>query len=449
MGYADSVALKEILMDVAEQLLDRAIAAGAQVAEVFQSGSLSRPIIFEGNRLKQVETTEAEGLALRLWQDGKPGLAVGYGPVDLQVLVEKALATSELNEPETPELTAGNKKDFGAVGEEMPVTAMVTAGTEAIARIRDCFPEAVCEAELSCDVETTRLINSTGLDYRYQDTTVSGYIDAAFTRLDDFLNVGDGLTARQPIEMTVIADSIIQRLSWAQQIVAPVTGQVPVIFTPSAASLLWDTLRAALNGKRILEGSSPWQTQWKQQVVDRAIMLRQVPTEGPYSCPFDDEGTPTQPLTLIENGQIVGIYCDRTTSKRAQQLPTPLAGMPQQSTGNGIRPGMGSYPTPGLINCVVTPGTQSWNSLIAQQKTAIVVDQVMGEGGDITGNLSINLELGYLVSEGEIVGRVKDTMVAGNAYDALNHLIALGSDADWSGSTLTPSVVVDGLTVTG
>ncbi len=91
----------------------------------------------------------------------------------------------------------------------------------------------------------------------------------------------------------------------------------------------------------------------------------------------------------------------------------------------------------------------SWEAIIAQQTEAIIVDQVMGEGGDITGNLSVNLDLGYRVKDGEIIGRVKDTMVSGNAYTALNNLIALGSDAQWSGSTYTPSVVVGGLSTTG
>ncbi|MEO0807968.1 MAG: metallopeptidase TldD-related protein, partial [Cyanobacteria bacterium J06643_4] len=80
---------------------------------------------------------------------------------------------------------------------------------------------------------------------------------------------------------------------------------------------------------------------------------------------------------------------------------------------------------------------------------AIVVDQMMGEGGDITGDLAINLELGYLVRKGEIMGRVKDAMVTGNTYTALNELIAMGNDSDWAGSTYTPSVVVGSLSVTG
>lgn len=423
----------------AEALLDLALASGAQVAEVYASSELLRPVIFEGNRLKQVETTQAEGMALRLWKDGQPGLAVGYGPIDPALLVEKALAISTLNETEEPNLTDKTQAEDKPVCQSAAVEDMVEWGRGAIAQLRDAFPEVVCEAELSCDVEHTRLINSLGLDYRSEETTLSSFINAELVNQDDFLCVGDGDMSREALDLKGVTARILQRMRWAEKTVEPVTGQVPVIFTAAASWLLWDTLRSALNGKRVVEGTSPWSDQRGQQVMDSAIHLRQDPTIGPYSFGFDDEGVKTQALTFVEGGVLKGWYCDRAIGQKLQQ----------SSTGNGVRPGLGSYPTPGTINLLVTPGTADWNALIAQQKDAIIVDQVMGEGGDITGDMSVNLELGYRVRDGEIIGRVKDTMVAGNAYTALNHLISLGSDADWQGSIYTPSVVVGGLSVAG
>ena len=426
-----------------EQFLEAAIAAGAEAVEVYQSSSLDRPVVFEGNRLKQVETTQAEGMALRLWKNGRPGVAVGYGPVEPTVLIEKALAISQLNQPETPRLASGEQKDFGSVGQPMPVEQLIEKGWEAIAHIRAHFPEAVCEAELSCNLESTRLITSTGLDYRHQDTTLGGYLNAELVGQDDFLSVGDGVIGRDRLDAIATADSIIQRMHWAKRAVAPISGQVPVIFTAKAAGLLWDSVQSALNGKSVKDGTSPWGNRWGNQVLSEAITLRQDPFIGPYSCPFDDEGTTTQLITFIERGSLKSWYTDLSIG-----LASDIPGI-SGSTGNGIRPGLGGYPTPGLFNLLVTAGELSWDAIIAQQSEAIIVDQVMGEGGDITGNLSINLELGYRVKDGEIIGRVKDTMVSGSAYTALNNLIALGCDAQWSGSTHTPSVVVGGLSVVG
>jgi PmbA protein len=53
------------------------------------------------------------------------------------------------------------------------------------------------------------------------------------------------------------------------------------------------------------------------------------------------------------------------------------------------------------------------------------------------------------VRNGKILGRVKDTMVSGNVYTALLQLQAIGQDADWNGACYTPSVLLEGLSVTG
>ncbi|MEO1149174.1 MAG: DNA gyrase modulator, partial [Cyanobacteria bacterium J06638_22] len=77
---------------LAEELLERALRSRVEAAEVYQANARSRPVFFEANRLKQLEVSQSEGLALRIWRDGRPGLAVAYGPVDLPTLVDRAIA---------------------------------------------------------------------------------------------------------------------------------------------------------------------------------------------------------------------------------------------------------------------------------------------------------------------------------------------------------------------
>ena len=118
------------------------------------------------------------------------------------------------------------------------------------------------------------------------------------------------------------------------------------------------------------------------------------------------------------------------------------------TTGNGFRPGLGSYPTPGLFNSLIEPGSRSLLDLIASLDNALIVDQMLGGSAGISGDFSINVDLGYRVQNGEAIGRVKDTMVSGNVYLALKNLVELGGDVEWNGSCYTPSVVVEGLSTT-
>lgn len=431
-GEANSNALPEQLLDLAKR-------AGAEAAEVFQSSSFAQPVFFEANRLKQLESNQLEGTALRLWLNGQPGIAVAHGTVAPQLLVDKAIAISQLTEPTDIELTVSEAKRYPDMGKPVSIAQLIEWGEEAISQIRDHYPEVICEVELECDVETIRIKNSLGLDYGYSDTTLSSYLGAEWVRGDDFLSVSDGQVNRDALAPDLLAQQIIQRLVWAERNVTPVVGRVPVLFTAKAADTLWGAIQAALSGKRVLEGASPWSDRLGEVVTSRAITLYQDPDVGPYSCPFDDEGIATQRLMFIEDGRLRLFYTDRTTAKA-------LGG---SSTGNGFRPGLESAPVPGFFNTLVRPGRQSLESLVASLDNAIIVDQILGNIAGISGEFSVNIDLGFQVRNGVIQGRIKDTMVSGNVYKALLRVLAVGQDADWNGACYTPSVLLDGLSITG
>ncbi len=424
---------------LAEQLLDLAARCGAEAAEVFQSQSFSRPVFFEANRLKQLESAQSEGTALRLWKSGRPGLAVAYGPVEPQALVDRAIALSALNDPEAIELGEASQLQYPDVGAAVPVEQLVAWGREAIAVVRQAYPDVICSSGWESEAETTRLINSRGLDCGYTDTTLSGYLEVEWVRGDDFLAVSDGQTQRNSLDPLIIAQQVLQRLEWAALNVPPPAQRVPVLFTSKAADMLWGTVQAALNGKQVVEGASPWSDRLGQPVTSEQITISQQPAIGPFSCPFDDEGTPTRPITFIDRGELKLFYGDRTTGK--------ILG--SGTTGNGFRSGLGSYPTPGLFNFLIEPGARSLLDLIATLDDGIILDQMLGGVAGISGEFSINVDLGYRVKQGQIIGRVKDTMIAGNVYTALKNLVELGSDTDWNGSCQTPSLIVEGLSVTG
>ncbi|MGF1478101.1 MAG: TldD/PmbA family protein [Cyanophyceae cyanobacterium] len=420
-----------------EQLLELAFKAGAEYAEVYQVRSHSRPVFFESNRLKQLESSRSEGVALRVWREGCPGLAVAYGLVEPRAIVEKAIALSALNAPETVEIDSGRTEIYPDTGETVPVEELVAVGSSAIEQIRDVYPESVCSAELECEQETTILLNSQGLHCQYTTTSLSYFIGAEWIRGEDFLGVYDGDSVRGQPDPTPVIQHILQRLDWANSQATPPAGHIPVLWTTNAATMLWETVAEALSGKRVGEGSSPWSNKQGQLVLDSSLTLSQQPQQGFAPCPFDDEGTPTHYLTLINQGKLEQFYTDRTTAKFLNT----------HSTGNGFRSSLTCYPTPELVNLLVEPGQGMLLELVAQLDEGLIVDQILGGGADISGNFSVNVDLGYRVQNGEIVGRVKDTMVDGNVYTALKQVALLGSDRRWQGSTCTPSVLVEGLSV--
>ncbi len=422
-----------------ESLLQLALNQGASHAEVYQVTSQSQPVFFEGNRLKQLESSQSVGTALRLWRDNRPGLAVAYGKIDAKLLVEKAIALAKLNDVETIELAPPHKSIHDLGGAKASVPELVELGKRAIAQLRQEYPELICSAELESERETTTIINSQGLYCQYSESALSYYIGAELVRGEDFLDIYEGEYSKDKLDLDFIVEQIIQRLNWAKQNVPPPRGRVPVLLTANAATLLWVTVSSALNGKRVKEKSSPWSSQQQQLVVSEKISLTQQPDRSPYDCPFDDEGMPTQELNLIEGGVLNQFYCDRTVARELNLEPT----------GNGFRPSLDSYPSPSLVNLIVAPGNADFSQLVQQLDKGIIVDRILGGSADISGDFSVNLDLGYRVENGAIIGRVKDTALAGNVYQILKQVISLGNDSLWNGSCFTPSLIVDGVSVVG
>ncbi len=71
--------------------------------------------------------------------------------------------------------------------------------------------------------------------------------------------------------------------------------------------------------------------------------------------------------------------------------------------------------------------------MISGMDRGIIVDQTIGagQGNILSGEFSINVHLGFKVEKGKITGRVKNTMVAGNALHALNDIEAMSKQTEW------------------
>ena len=345
----------------AHQLLELAHKAGLEAAEVYQMQTKTQLACFDANHLKQIENREAIGLALRIWNQGKPGLAVAKGNVALPQVLEQAIGLSELSPPQeiqlpkhqlcTPDLNRGTP---------VPREQLVDWGKSAIADILEQQELCSCSAEISCESEDVYLINSEGLECGYIDTTLRSFLTTEWIRGHDFLCIEANQTQRDQIQIQPLIQRIQQSLQWSEKQIAPPKGVVPILFTPNASEVLWDTIQAALNGQKVLEEISPWAYQKNEAVLSSQLNLSQQPTIGPYSCPFDDEGYPSQDIHLVIDGKLNQFFTDHKTSNF----------LGSKSTGNGFRPHLHNYPVPELINLIVAPGTETFEELVEITRTS-------------------------------------------------------------------------------
>ena len=216
----------------------------------------------------------------------------------------------------------------------------------------------------------------------------------------------------------------------AKEIAPSVKGKLPVIFTPlGVASTLLMPIAMAVNGKTVLQGASPLGHRKGEQVFDKRLSIWDDPTVEyrPGSRFCDDEGVPSQRTPLIAKGVVANFLYDLQTAA--------LAGT--KSTGSASR-SLASLPSPSLSAIVIEEGNTSFEDMLADIKDGLVVEELMGAsmGNVLGGDFSGNVLLGYRVKDGKLVGRVKDTMVTGNIYEALKEVTAIGNKARWVGGVV-------------
>jgi len=240
----------------------------------------------------------------------------------------------------------------------------------------------------------------------------------------------------------VLADTVIQQLELAKHTASVSTGQLPVIFTPRGVrSAFFTPLVLAFNGRMVVQGASPLVGKEESQLFDQRLSVWDDATIDyrPASRPCDDEGVPSQRTALIEKGIVANFLYDLQTAA--------LAGA--HSTGNGSR-ARGGMPTPSASALIIGDGETTLQEMIRDMKEGLVIEQLIGaeQGNVLGGEFSGNILLGYKVERGEIVGRVKDTMVSGNIYHALKELNAIGQESKWVGGTIrTPALYCSSLAV--
>jgi PmbA protein len=418
----------------------------ADAAEVFVVSLEETPVQFETNRLKHIQTKQSTSVALRLIKEGRVGYASTTGPADTQRLVADAAETAPFGAQakfKLPEKTAYPRIDvFDASVESIPVEKMIALGEELIALITKHTPDIICEAMVAKDIVSFKLANSSGGEASYKKSVFSLSLWGTLIRGTDMLFVGEIQSSCHPITTPrEVADVVLQQLELAKNQASAPTKQLPVIFTPrGVASAIIPSLAMAFNGKIVLQGASPIGNKLGQKVFDPKLSLRDDPTLDyrPNSRPADDEGVPSQLTPLIEGGKVASFFYDLQTAALAST----------KSTGNGNR--NGGLPSPSPTTLTIAPGEVGFDDMVSDIKEGLVIEQLMGaeQGNILGGDFSGNVLLGYKIESGKIVGRVKNTMVSGNVYQALKEGIALGSRAEWVGGFIhTPHIYCPRLSV--
>lgn len=236
------------------------------------------------------------------------------------------------------------------------------------------------------------------------------------------------------------------------------SGNYRILLPQDTASLIIQGLSVFFSAKLVLNGSPVFAGKLGKRVASEAVSISNDPFDemGVYCAPFDSKGVPTRLQPLVESGILTGFLHSAATS----------AGMDVELTSNEER---FQYNYPADIypsNFKLHGGKKDFAELLSELGDGLYVTELSayfpGHGiNPITGDYSIPAR-GFAIRDGKVGSAIADFSIAGNLYEFLGSISALGNDFEyglpssfykggptWYGCYGSPSLIVNNISVSG
>jgi len=218
-----------------------------------------------------------------------------------------------------------------------------------------------------------------------------------------------------------IDEALAQATINLQSVPAP-AGEMTVVCGPGwPGVLLHEAVGHGLEGDFNRKGSSAFSGRIGERVAAPGVTVIDDGSIGQRrgSLTIDDEGTPTQSNTLIEDGILRGYIQDRLNAR--------LMGVP--ATGNGRRESFAHAPMPRMTNTFMLGGNDDPGEILARARNGIYAKSFGGGQVDITsGKFVFSCTEAYKIENGKLGAPIKGATLIGDGPSVLTRVKAIGND---------------------
>ncbi|MHB8513495.1 MAG: TldD/PmbA family protein [Actinomycetota bacterium] len=406
------------------------------------------------SRVEELSAAEAQGIGIRIVSEGRVGYAYAADPTpdEVREIVAQARENGKLGTPD----------DGNVLPDPLPIEPLHGIFNDKILRTAPDRKVAIAlELERACLAADSRIKAVESADYGESISRVAirstrgvqaqsergdcwAVVSALATQGDETQTGFSFELGRAPDELDVqlCATEAAMRAARLLGAKKPKTERMAVLLEPYAATSLIGVLSAGLTAEAVLKGRSLFADKVGRQVASDQFTLIDDGRElkGPGATPFDDEGTPTQRTTLIENGVLKGFLHNAYSAKR----------MNARSTGNAGRAGFKSTPGIGPTNLFVQPGVHLPEQLLEQSRTLLVQDLLGVHSGanPISGDFSVGVT-GILYDHGVDPQPIREAAISSTILEILTSITEVGNDLRFFGGTGSPSIRIGEMTVAG
>jgi TldD protein len=221
--------------------------------------------------------------------------------------------------------------------------------------------------------------------------------------------------------LAIAREAARQALVNLDSVPAP-AGPMTVVLGPGwPGVLLHEAIGHGLEGDFNRKGTSAFANRIGERVASEACTIVDDGTlsQRRGSLNIDDEGTPTQCTTLIENGVLVGYLQDKMNARL----------MGARATGNGRRESFAHVTLPRMTNTYMRPGKHSPEEIIGSVERGIYAVNFGGGQVDITsGKFVFSASEAYAIENGKLGAPLKGATLIGNGPDVLTRVSMVGND---------------------
>jgi PmbA protein len=441
------------VLSILDDLVAKARAAGVDAADAVAVRGDSLSIAWRHGALEHVERSEGEDIGLRvlIGQRQAGAASADRSPAALQALVERVIAMAKV----APEDSTAGLADPAQLAKAWPDLDLFDPSEPSVDELRDLAKEAEDAmlavkgvstnsegAEASWGRSALAVVASNGFAAQYQRTGSSLTAVALAGEGTGMERQYDGHRAVHRADLE--AADLIGRRAGERAVKAlgarkPKSQAVPIVFDRRISSGMLMTLVSAINGQSIARGTSFLKDAMGESVFAPGVRVIDDPRRlrGLSSAPFDGEGLPAEPLTLIDDGVL---QCWLLNLATARQLGL-------QSNGRGTR-SVGASPGVGSTNLYMEAGDISPEAMIGEIENGLYVTQLIGQGVNIvTGSYSRGCT-GFWIENGEIAYPVSEMTIAGSLRDMFGS-VRPASDLEFRAGVNAPTLRIDGMTVAG
>ncbi len=342
----------------------------------------------------------------------------------------------KLYNPALEEITAAQKIEMARKLEKLTLEQ-----DPRIAQVEDCA--------IFSSSDFRAIHNGSGLDVTNRVNLLGGYV-AAVARDGEKVNTGFEMfftMKPEEIDLEKVARRAAKEALDGLDAVQADSGAYRVLLRNDVAATLLATFSGVFSADSAQKGLSRLKGREGETVAAECVTLMDNPhlETSAASTPFDGEGVATQPKAVIEGGRLNTLLHNLKTARKQGVKTTANASRPGYAASVGVAP----------TNFYFKPTDVGFEEMLEKLGDGLLVTDLQGMhagANPITGDFSLAAK-GFAVHGGKLGEAVAQITVAGNFYELLKDVEAVGGDLEFRSPGAScfgsPCLLVKRLSVAG